>query len=143
MQVIDLLSGVMTIQDLGSVGEFVAAIATLVTLAYLSFQIRQSTKVARAQLTKDLFSRFASSHLWISCSNTSARQNCWTAFFVRADGVIIGRLRGNTAGILMSTVDPDLPLYDSTRARRDRAMRGVLHSGDTVRDTRSENRKEL
>ena len=45
----------MTIQELGSIGEFVAAIATLATLAYLAFQIRQNTKVARAELTKDLF----------------------------------------------------------------------------------------
>jgi hypothetical protein len=45
----------MNIQDLGSTGEFIAAIATLVTLVYLASQIRQSTKVAKAQLTKDLF----------------------------------------------------------------------------------------
>jgi predicted amidohydrolase len=85
----------------------------------------------------------ASSHLWISCSNTSARQSCWPAFFVRADGVITGRLRRNIAGVLVSTVDPRQPLYDSTRAWRDQAMRGVLHSGQTVRDARSTNRTEL
>lgn len=34
----------MTIQDLGSIGEFVAAIATVATLAYLAFQIRQNTQ---------------------------------------------------------------------------------------------------
>jgi hypothetical protein len=45
----------VTIQDLGSIGEFVAAIATLVTLVYLAFQVRQNTQIARAQLTKDLF----------------------------------------------------------------------------------------
>ncbi len=33
----------MTLQDLGSIGEFVAAIATLVTLVYLAVQIRQNT----------------------------------------------------------------------------------------------------
>ena len=38
----------MTIQDLGSLGELIAAIATLVTLAYLALQIRQSTTVSRA-----------------------------------------------------------------------------------------------
>lgn len=85
----------------------------------------------------------ASNHLWISCSNTSARESCWPAFFVRADGVITGRLERNRAGILMSTVDPDRPLYDSTLDWRDRAMRGVLHSGRTVRDARSKNRTEL
>ena len=45
----------MSIQDLGSIGEFVAAIATLITLVYLATQIRQNTKVAKAQLSKDLF----------------------------------------------------------------------------------------
>ena len=34
----------MTIQDLGSVGELVAAIATVATLAYLALQIRQSNR---------------------------------------------------------------------------------------------------
>ena len=34
----------MSIQDLGSLGEFVAEIATLITLVYLAIQIRQNTK---------------------------------------------------------------------------------------------------
>ena len=34
----------VTIQDLGSIGEFVAAIATLATLVYLALQIRQNTR---------------------------------------------------------------------------------------------------
>ena len=38
----------MTLQDLGNIGEFTAAIATLVTLGYLAVQIRQNTKTARA-----------------------------------------------------------------------------------------------
>ncbi len=42
----------MTLQDLGSIGEFVAAVATLATLIYLALQIRQnseSVKSAAAQ----------------------------------------------------------------------------------------------
>lgn len=39
----------MTLQELGSLGEFVAAIAVLVTLVYLALQIRQSNTLARAQ----------------------------------------------------------------------------------------------
>lgn len=35
----------MTIQDLGSIGEFVAAVATLVTLAYVAVQIRQNSRL--------------------------------------------------------------------------------------------------
>ena len=37
----------MSIQDLGSIGELVAAIATVITLAYLAVQIRQGTKATR------------------------------------------------------------------------------------------------
>lgn len=85
----------------------------------------------------------ASSHLWISCSNSSARYSCWPAFFVRADGVITGRLRRHVAGILISDVDTRQSLYDSTRVWRPRAMRGVLHSGRTVRDRRSAARTRL
>ncbi len=38
----------MTIQELGSLGEFVAAVATLVTLVYLALQIRANTAAIRA-----------------------------------------------------------------------------------------------
>jgi hypothetical protein len=31
----------MSIQELGSIGEFIAAIATILTLVYLAFQINQ------------------------------------------------------------------------------------------------------
>ena len=38
----------MTIQDLGSIGEFIAAVATIGTLAYLAIQVRQNTRALRA-----------------------------------------------------------------------------------------------
>jgi len=37
----------VTIQDLGSVGELIAAIATVATLLYLALQIRQNTSASR------------------------------------------------------------------------------------------------
>ena len=37
----------MTIQDLGSLGELIAAIATLITLVYLALQIRANTRSLR------------------------------------------------------------------------------------------------
>ena len=37
----------MTIQDLGSIGELVGAIATVATLAYLAVQIRHNTRASR------------------------------------------------------------------------------------------------
>ena len=85
----------------------------------------------------------ANNHVWISCPNSSARESCWPSFFVRPDGVVTGRLRRNTAGVLISEVDTDEEIYDSTAAWRDRAMDGVLHSGTLVRDRRSEERTRL
>lgn len=85
----------------------------------------------------------ANNHMWISCPTSSARESCWGSFFVRPDGVITGRSRRNTAGILISEVDTDEPVYDSTVAWRASAMNGVFHSGTLVRDKRSEERTRL
>lgn len=38
----------MTLQELGSIGEFIAAIATLVTLVYLAYQVRQNTRALQS-----------------------------------------------------------------------------------------------
>jgi deaminated glutathione amidase len=85
----------------------------------------------------------ACNHLWISCPNTSAPQSCWPAFMVRADGVTVGRLRRNVAGVLITEVDTEQDLYDSTAAWRDRAMAGELHSGTLIEDRRSADRTAL
>ena len=44
----------MNIQELGSLGEFIAAIATIVTLIYLALQIRQNTRTTKDQITHSL-----------------------------------------------------------------------------------------
>lgn len=85
----------------------------------------------------------ASNHVWISCPNSSAPQSLWPATFVRADGVTMGRLRRNSAGVLVVTVDTGQDLYDSTAVWRDRAMAGQFHSGTLVSDPRSANRTTL
>jgi len=85
----------------------------------------------------------AANHMWISCPNSSAPESCWGSFFVRADGVTTGRLPRNRAGVLISSVDTRIPLYDSTFAWRDRALDGQLHSGTLVDDPRSDNRTQL
>lgn len=46
----------MTIQDLGSLGEFIAAIATVSTLVYLSVQIRASNRLSRAEASRSRIS---------------------------------------------------------------------------------------
>ena len=40
---------------IGAIGEILGAIAVVLTLFYLATQIRQSTKLARADMSKDLF----------------------------------------------------------------------------------------
>jgi predicted amidohydrolase len=79
----------------------------------------------------------ACNHIWISCPNSSARQSCWPAFFVRADGVTVGRLRRNVPGVLVTTVDTEQELYDSTAPWRERAMEGIFHSGTLPSNGRS------
>lgn len=84
-----------------------------------------------------------SNHLWISCANSCAWHSCWPSFFVRSDGVATGRLAPHQPGLLLSTVDTEERHYDSTIAWRDRAMSGVLHSGELVRDPRSGDRTRI
>jgi hypothetical protein len=43
----------MTLQDLGSIGEIVGALAVLVSLAYLALQIRQNTQALRASIQQE------------------------------------------------------------------------------------------
>src|SRR5262245_39148582 len=50
----------MTLQDLGNLGELVAAIATAMTLIYLAIQIRQNTAVVRTSNFADLSARSSS-----------------------------------------------------------------------------------
>ena len=85
----------------------------------------------------------ANSHMWISCPNSSAVESCWGSFFVRADGVITGRLKRHSTDILISRFDTEVYIYDSTRGWRDRAIKGILHSGKLVDDERSDNRTKL
>ena len=90
-----------------------------------------------------MISQAANNYVWISCPNSSARESCWPSFFVRPDGVVTGRLRLNTAGVLVSEVNTDEQLYDSTIDWRDSAMEGIFHSGTLVRDRRSDDRTRL
>ena len=50
----------MDLQDLGSIGEFLGAIAVVVSLVYLSAQIRQNTRSLRANAYKDFILSIAS-----------------------------------------------------------------------------------
>lgn len=85
----------------------------------------------------------SNNNLWISCPNSSAPRSCWPSFVVRPDGVITGALEPETEGVLLTVIDPDAAIYDSTVAWRDRAIDGVLHSGAVADDPRSRDRMAL
>ncbi|MFT7616457.1 MAG: putative amidohydrolase [Planctomycetota bacterium] len=87
--------------------------------------------------------RAQSNYLWISATNSSAKESTWATFVVRPDGVITERLRRNGAGLILSTIDTELKFYDATKAWRKRAMNGQFHSGKLVQHPRSENLKQL
>ena len=46
----------MTIQELGSIGELIAGVATIITLVYLTTQIRQNTQISKTTNYLDLSS---------------------------------------------------------------------------------------
>ena len=85
----------------------------------------------------------ANNYMWISANNSSRRESCWPSFFTRPDGIILEKLKRNVAGMLISTVDTKAKFYDASRHWRDRAIRGVLHSGTLVSDKRSSSRTRL
>ena len=83
----------------------------------------------------------ANNYMWISSNNSSTPASAWPSFFVRPDGIITGKLTNNRAGMLMSTVDTRAKFYDASESWRDRAIRGIYHSGKLVQDPRSTKRK--
>lgn len=85
----------------------------------------------------------AANHLWISAANSSAPRACWPGLLVRPDGVIVGRLEDERAGLLIREIDTEAPLYESTRLWRGRAMAGRLHSGELVDAPRSRDRRSF
>jgi len=85
----------------------------------------------------------ANNFMWISANNTTARESSWGSHFVLPDGRIAGKLSRHSPGVLISTVDTGAKMYDASAAWRDRAMRGVFHSGSVASDARSRNRKTL
>ena len=85
----------------------------------------------------------ANNYMWISCSNTSGVESCWTSFVVRPDGVTIGKLQKNETSLLITEIDTAAKYYDSTLAWRQRAMDGQYHSGSLVEDDRSKDKTGL
>ena len=62
----------MTVQDLGSIGELIAAVATVATLAYLALQIRQNTKTIRATNYESILNGLRDFHVLIAADGELA-----------------------------------------------------------------------
>ena len=63
----------MTIQDLGSAGELIAAIATVATLIYLARQIRQSTSTVATSTYESVFTGYNDLNLAVASDPDLAR----------------------------------------------------------------------
>jgi hypothetical protein len=66
VQVDGLVGAIVTVQELGSLGELIAAIATVVTLIYLTTQIRQNNKALAEATSASVNASYASINSRIS-----------------------------------------------------------------------------
>ena len=71
----------------------------------------------------------ANNYLWISASNTSRRESCFASFVVRPDGKILHQLKRNVTGIILSKINSKTKFTDPSGPWRERALKGILHSG--------------
>lgn len=79
----------------------------------------------------------ATNYFWISAVNSTARYSSWPSFFVRPDGRITGRLNDHEPSVLISQIAPSPDIWDAPGPWRERAMCGMLHSGELLDDPRS------
>lgn len=82
-------------------------------------------------------------YFWISANNSSGYYSRWPSVFIRPDGSIARSLRQNRAGMVVETIDTTRQFYDASRSYRDRAMRGILHSGKLISDPRQADHRSL
>jgi predicted amidohydrolase len=82
--------------------------------------------------------RAAENHFWVSANNSTARPSCWGSFAVRPDGLITGRLTRHRAGVLITEMKLDPDYFDAPALWRPHAMKGQLHSGQTIDHPRSQ-----
>jgi len=83
-----------------------------------------------------------SNYIWSSVANSCGYYQSWPSLFVLPDGSVAGRLRQHRSGVLISEVNPKGNFRDASEFR-DGAMKGILHSGKTVSESRSRIRTAL
>jgi len=82
-------------------------------------------------------------YMWVSAANSSGYYSRWPSVFIQPDGVIVASLKQNVPGMMVNTVDTTKTFYDASGAVRNRAIRGILHSGRLVSDPRLDDRRSL
>lgn len=82
-------------------------------------------------------------YFWMSANNSSAWYASWPSVFIQPDGLIAGQLPMNRPGLMLNTVDTRRKFYDASAQFRAATMRGKLHTGRLVKDSRSRNRTGL
>ena len=81
--------------------------------------------------------------MWISAPNSSAHYSAWGSVFITPDGAVAGRLPQNRAGMMVNTVNLAESFYDASKPFRERAIQGILNSGEPADDPRSGNTTSL
>jgi len=115
-----------------------------VQVLFQSFHNARSTVVAdtkydiwRTIVPATMSCRAAENHLWVSANNSTTRPSRWASFTVRPDGQIMGKLTKHKPGVLITDMPLDPTFFDAPGPWRERAMCGVLHSGELRDDPRS------
>ena len=85
----------------------------------------------------------AASNFFAVSATNGTRRYAWPSLVIDQEGVIAARAPMHRGSVLVTTIDTKPKLYDASEYWRDRCMRGVLHSGKTVRDARSADRRSL
>jgi len=65
----------------------------------------------------------ANNKLWVSASNTCKKQQGFPAFVCRPDGVVQGRLKRNTTGLLITEIDFEKKYIDLSSHLRDEVIK--------------------
>ena len=113
-----------------------------VRVVFHSFHYARAKKdnIHRKIMRRTLQGHAGVNNMWISAANSSAHLSCWPGVFITPDGLVASQLQHDKSGMMINTVDSSIDYYDASGEFRDRALDGVLHSGDLVDDPRSRNR---
>ncbi len=94
-------------------------------------------------MTRTAQAMAAMNNMFVSATNSSRYFSLWPSAFITPDGRVQSRLKFHRAGLTVDAADTNKDYYDASRPFRDRAVRGVLHSGTLVKDPRSKDRTSL